>query len=97
VVLVGIFGAIGATASRESGTKVETLSTFNSRIDEFTEVLNLDGFERWRNSLELSKVNIGNVNKSAVFNATMKFLQGNIKAPIDWVRIHTRSVANDAT
>lgn len=97
VVLVGIFGAIGAFASKEPGTKIETLLVFNSRIAEFKDVLNLIEFERWRNSLELSKVNIGNVNKTAVFNATVAFLKGNIVGPIDWMRLNARSVANDAS
>ncbi len=53
----------------------------------FISSLNLDDFERWRNNLELSKVNIGNVNKREVYNATRQFLEGRDNGPIQWGEI----------
>jgi hypothetical protein len=97
VVLVGIFGAIGAAAKKHPLTKIEALSNFNDRIGNFVEFLNLQGFEHWRNTLELSKVNIGTVNRRAVFNATLAFLENNISAPINWRSMNVKDVVHDAT
>ncbi len=97
VVLVGIFGAIGAMAKNHPGTKIEALSNFNARIEQFAEILNLEGFEEWRNTLDLSKVNIGNVNKRAVFNATSAFLRGKISDPINWRNVNVKDELHDAS
>ncbi|TAV21270.1 hypothetical protein ELI36_32515 [Rhizobium ruizarguesonis] len=87
VVLVGIFGAIGAVARSGSEGKVEALQDFDAKIPQFIQNLNLHGFERWRNNLELSKVNIGNVNRREVFNATLQFLKGKTQGMIQWGNI----------
>lgn len=97
VVMVGIFGAIGSVAHTHPGTKVEILSDFDARIKDYVGILNLKEFERWRNTLELSKVNIGNVNRRAVFNATKAFLEGRIISPIDWCNLNVKGVLNDAS
>lgn len=97
VVLVGIFGAVGAMAQTNPGTKIETLTNFNARIREYIEILNLEGFEEWRNTLELSKVNIGNVNKRAVFRATLAFLEGKATGPIDWRNMNVKGGFRDAS
>jgi hypothetical protein len=97
VVLVGIFGAIGATAKNHPGGKIDALSNFNGRIREYVNILNLEGFEGWRNTLDLSKVNIGGVNKRAVFNATSAFLEGNISSQIDWRNAGVKDKLYDAS
>jgi phosphoglycolate phosphatase-like HAD superfamily hydrolase len=95
VVLVGIFGAIGALAEGGAGGKVEALRDFEGKIPQFIATLNLEEFERWRNNLELSKVNIGNVNKREVFSATLEFLKGRNDGLIQWGEIG-EGAANDA-
>lgn len=97
VVMVGIFGAIGSVAHTHPGTKIEILSNFNARSKDYVSILNLTEFEKWRNTLELSKVNIGNVNRRAVFNATKAFLEGRISGPIDWRNMNAQGVFNDAS
>jgi len=97
VVLVGIFGAIGAMAKNHPGTKIEALSNFDSYVEQYAEVLNLEGFEEWRNTLDLSKVNIGNVNKRAVFNATTAFLEGKLSGPINWRNVNVKDELHDAS
>lgn len=84
VILVGLFAAIGRHALNENLTFSQALKMFSNRLHEFREVVNLEGFERERNNLELSKVNIGSKNKSAVFNAVKSFLEGKISGEIDW-------------
>lgn len=87
VVLVGIFGGIGAYAQQQlEGDTISALQSFDSRIDEFAATISLSKFEKARNSLELSKVNIGNVNKRAVFQATIEFLENSSAQPFDWLR-----------
>lgn len=97
VVLVGIFGAIGSVAHTHPDTKIETLSRFNASIKDYVSILNLEEFEKWRNTLELSKVNIGNMNRRAVLNATKAFLEGRISGPVDWQSLNAKGVANDAS
>jgi hypothetical protein len=52
----------------------------------FAQGLNLEAFEKERNSLDLSKVNLGAVNKSAVFESTLSFLADPSPALVDWTR-----------
>jgi hypothetical protein len=84
VVLVGILGAIGQWADELSLSKEEALERFSSRIDQFQRCSNLLDFESERNSLDLSKVNFGNKNKRAVFDAVTDFLKSQRPEPITW-------------
>ncbi|WP_421423331.1 hypothetical protein [Agrobacterium rosae] len=84
VVLVGIFGAIGAFAKTNSLSLIDSLAAFNEKTSEFVQILNLEQFEHYRNRVELSKVNIGNVNKKAVFEATARFLDNRATGPVNW-------------
>ncbi|TBF65678.1 hypothetical protein [Rhizobium leguminosarum] len=84
VVLVGIFGAIGAYAQRKSLSQAEALAVMQSQIGDFVRGLNLGLFERERNSLDLSKVNLGSVNKNAVFHSTLDFLVNPSSKPVNW-------------
>ncbi len=96
VVLVGIFGAIGAVAKNGSAAKLKALNDFKAGLPRFISILNLDGFEGWRNSLELSKINIGNVNKREIFNATLQFLKHQKDTPIQWGHLK-EGTDNDAS
>ncbi|MUG79012.1 hypothetical protein GM608_02060 [Bombella sp. ESL0380] len=92
VVLSGIFGAIGAVAKKKNtdSPKEEILSTityFVNELPNFLKNLNVEGFEEWRNQQNLSSINIGNKNKSKVFEATRQFLEDKIDSKIDWTNI----------
>lgn len=84
VVLAGIFGAIGNFAGNELHKKVQVLNDFRNQLTEFHNWLNLDNFESARNTLNLSKVNIGNKNKIAVMHATRQFLRDADSPQPDW-------------
>ncbi|MBA5726554.1 hypothetical protein [Bombella mellum] len=94
VVLSGIFGAIGAVAKKKNtdSPKEDILSTITNFVDthtlpRFFKNLNVEGFEEWRNQQNLSSINIGNKNKSKVFEATRQFLEGKIDSEIDWANV----------
>lgn len=69
VVLIGIFGAIGDYSDETGTSRVDTLTTMETKIDAWVPKLMLERFEEERNNVELNKVNVGNVNKRAVYNA----------------------------
>lgn len=48
-------------------------------------ILNLEEFERVRNNLDLSKVNIGNANRSAVYSAIKRILEEPFPTMINWL------------
>jgi len=74
VSLAGLFGAIGAVAEDTRRTRVEVMNSFYEICEKNQNILNLIEFEAVRNSLDLSKVNIGNVNRKAVFSAVKEIL-----------------------
>ena len=80
VSLAGIFGGVGSFAEEKNIEKTEALKSFAKIVKDNTKVLNLQGFEDARNSLELSKINFGKVNREAVFEAIKAIMKGS-KAP----------------
>lgn len=70
VVLVGFFGALGAFAKQNNIELVTLLGDLESNIDNMVEALSINEFEIKRNQIELNKVNIGAINKKAVYQAT---------------------------
>ncbi len=84
VVLVGLFGAIGKHAKDNYVSALSGLEHFESHIGEYVGSLNLSEFEEVRNSLDLSKVNIGAKNKKAVYEATLEFLDAPSLEKFDW-------------
>lgn len=84
VVLVGLFGAVGSYSHTHSLTYEQSLQRLRDNLDDFVIGLNLSSFEEERNSLDLSKVNLGSVNKLAVYNATKKFLENPSPALVNW-------------
>jgi hypothetical protein len=74
--LVGIFAAVGKYAKENNFTPVESLKDFNCKILTEIEHLNILKYEDCRNSLNLSKINIGTVNKKAIYNAIYDLLKG---------------------
>lgn len=84
VVLVGLFAAIGRHAAVNHASAVQVLEYFSENLEDYVQALDLPQFEAVRNSLELSKVNIGSKNKMAVYNATVDFLDGPSPEKINW-------------
>lgn len=83
VSLAGLFGALGSTTSApdDYGSQLDCLLQI---IKSNPKIMNLANFEKERNSLDLSKVNIGNVNKSAIFSAIKKILETPAPKTIQW-------------
>jgi hypothetical protein len=69
VVLIGIFAAIGEFAEDCSQSVDKTLADLKTQIPAIVKSLRLKEFEQERNKVELNKVNVGNVNKKAVYRA----------------------------
>jgi len=86
VTLSGVFGGIGRVALDSDEDRERLMSQFVDRITDNKSVLALDDFEQVRNSLDLSKVNIGNVNRKAVFEATIDLLSDIPPQKLDWNR-----------
>lgn len=85
VSLAGLFGALGANAKDNQKSKDKSLTDFLEILRKHKSALNLEQFETVRNSVDLSKINIGTVNRNAVFSAITSLL--NNPAEIDW-RVH---------
>lgn len=84
VTLSGIFGAIGKVADEKEETREVIMLGFISILQKSPNVLNLENFEKTRNSLDLSKVNIGNANRSAVYQAIRDLLNNPVNPSINW-------------
>lgn len=84
VSLAGLFGAVGAIAETSEISRQSVMSDLLDILNSKPQVLNLINFERVRNSLDLSKVNIGNANRSAVFSAVKQLLMQRTTDVIDW-------------
>jgi hypothetical protein len=81
--LVGLFAACGKFAKEKDFSAPESLDVLKNKIQNQPEYLQLDKFEEQRNRLDLAKVNIGSVNKRAVFKAVYDWLSGDMEA-ISW-------------
>lgn len=84
VSLAGLFGAIGAVAIDSNRSRVEVMNSFYETCKSNIGILNLHEYEEARNNLDLSKVNIGNINRSAVFSAIKEILLAEVPSPINW-------------
>ncbi|WP_437921487.1 hypothetical protein [Sphingobacterium sp. LRF_L2] len=82
--LVGMFGALGRFRITKELSHEKAFEEFSTLIVGNAYILNIDDFEIQRNSQELSKINIGIVNKKAVFNATLDILINSSSNNIDW-------------
>ncbi|WP_299181949.1 hypothetical protein [uncultured Neptuniibacter sp.] len=76
VVLIGIFGAIGALSNDTDKSLVELITDIDLKIPSLVKTLRITDFEIERNRVELNKVNVGVINKKAVYNAVYDFLSG---------------------
>ena len=83
VSLVGMFAALGKYGIEKSIAPLTMLEKLDESIVKNPSVLNLVEFEGIRNSLDLGKINIGTVNKNAVYNG-IYFLLQNKEQSIIW-------------
>ncbi len=90
VTISGIFGAIGAVANKLGETRESTMARYLQVIKDNPNILDLNLFEDVRNSLDLSKVNFGNVNRRAIFDASVELLGDTPPTKIDWEQCFRR-------
>ena len=86
VTLAGLFGAVGDYARNHEETRLTALRQLIDVLKAHPSRLRLEDFEQQRNSLDLSKVNIGNVNRAAVFSAIKELLETSGSRKMDWSR-----------
>ncbi|GAA0409169.1 hypothetical protein GCM10009133_17130 [Cocleimonas flava] len=79
VSLVSLFGAIGQQIS-----DVNQIDECIGRLADNFEKCNLLEYEECRNSVDLAKVNIGNINKKNIYNAFIKFSESGFTETINW-------------
>lgn len=86
VTLAGLCGSLGCFASESKASKEAVMDKMLLTIRRDVSLLKLDSFEKVRNSVELSKVNIGNVNRTAIFEGITSFINGSAsrKSGVDW-------------
>lgn len=83
VVLVGIFAALGDFT--RNSTRVSPEKAFSFLLERVRAVdLDIAGFEQQRNDQDLGKINIGTVNKRAVFRAVRDLLSNQITNRVIW-------------
>lgn len=92
VSLAGLFAGVGAVALEQNKPREEVLEALREIIIRNPQILNLEQFEAERNSVELSKVNIGNINRNAVFKASEMLIRSNGTDSIDWKNFFHASV-----
>lgn len=84
VSLAGLLAGIGAFSIKTNTSRDEVMNQILHLIESYPKILELEKFELVRNSVELSKVNIGNINRNAVFGATQSILENRGNIAIDW-------------
>lgn len=84
VSLVGIFGALGHYLIASAMTPEEGLQNLLDRFKIYAKYLNLKNYEDVRNAQDLAKINIGTVNKKAVFDAILEMLSKGFDKNILW-------------
>jgi hypothetical protein len=77
VVLVGLFGAIGSVLKSTQSLNDNDYDSMFSKLSLLVNNLDLSTFEKERNNVQLNKVNVGNVNKKAVYRAVVDLLECN--------------------
>ena len=75
VSLAGLFGALGSFADESGISREDAMIRMLQLVKKDAGILRLVEFEKVRNSIELSKVNIGNVNRTAIYSAIKSLLQ----------------------
>ncbi len=84
VILAGLFGAIGKYSAENGKPIANALDRMLDVVKEKPALLTLNKFEEVRNSLDLSKINFGAVNRTAVFKAIYDLLKKSNPSNINW-------------
>lgn len=82
-VLIGLLGALGKIANDQQPTVILNEFLSNLKADE-KDVLNIDGYNKSRSSIDLGRVNIGNLTKTAVYEGIYNLMDNNFSEPINW-------------
>ncbi|MGG1593953.1 hypothetical protein [Terribacillus saccharophilus] len=86
-VMIGLFGALGKI-SYDNHTQIhpeETLNEFLYHVREGNrDYLNIDGYNKSRSNIDIAKVNIGNITKTAVYEGIYNLVQSKFVEPINW-------------
>ena len=53
-------------------------------MNEYPDMLNINGFNEWRKTLDISSINIGKYTKETVISGVSYFIENH--NPIDWKR-----------
>jgi hypothetical protein len=83
VSLVGMFAALGKYGTHNMLTPLELLDELQKKVVLNPLSLNVIEFEKLRNSQDLSKINIGTVNKNAIYEGVFKLLSESL-SEINW-------------
>ncbi|MFQ3251646.1 MAG: hypothetical protein ACI9O6_003496 [Glaciecola sp.] len=86
VVLVGLFGAIGNFSKENSSELHDLLHKLTAEIEAIVSYLDLNEFEQQRNKVKLNKVNVGNVNRRAVYSASLNYFLNAPDSKADWLQ-----------
>ncbi len=81
--LVGIFAALGKYSNKNHIHPTQSIELLKNKIIDNPKVLQLEEFESLRNRLDLSKINIGSVNKKAVYEGVYAILSDEAQS-ISW-------------
>ncbi|MGF1718370.1 hypothetical protein L4D08_26325, partial [Photobacterium chitinilyticum] len=85
VSLSSMFAAIGKHSSETS----DMISIVDMIIEHVSEV-NLEQFNKTRKNIDLSKVNIGNINRKQIFQAFDMLIENKFSSEVDWEVFFTR-------
>ncbi len=82
--LVGMFAATGKYLDENHVSPTKALIHLKETILRDPQILDLQEFENQRNNLDLAKINIGSVNKKAVYEGLSSILIANSHEKIQW-------------
>lgn len=85
-VMVGIFGAVGRIYQEKENylTYAELFEKLLNLVRSNNHILNLNNYNEFRNNMNLSKVNVGNVSKRAIFEGIYNLVKNDLTTPIEW-------------
>ncbi len=83
-VIVGIFGSMGRFIKESNLDYSSAFKVYEDKILSDVRHLNIFEYNIVRSSLNLSKVNIGNVAKKAVYEGIYEFIKNGDLSPVNW-------------
>ena len=85
VSLAAMFAAMGSTA--DSPNEIRNIA---EQLAENFNLANLAEYEQARNSVDLAKVNVGNINRLSIFKGFESLIRSNYSRKIDWALVFAR-------